>query len=128
MNAVFWINGVALPWPKRGLTIEREQLVDSGRNALGQVVSQKINRRLTKINELEWPYLTADQWHDILVEVEKFTGTVTFYDALAGGKITRKVYWGNCTETPFNVDEDGNILDYINCKCNLIDCGFADGE
>lgn len=118
------INGVQLPNPSYGLTIDGEQLVDSARNALGQVVAQKINRRLVKLNNLKWNYLTADEWQTILTEIEKFQGTLTYYDPLTGSKITREVYWGNSSAQPNTIDASGNITSFINCSCNLIDMGY----
>lgn len=119
-----WINGVQLPAPNQGLKIIRSQLVDSGRNAKGQVVAQKINRRQLKVDGLEWGYLTASQWGKILDEIQKFTGTVKFWDARTSKFISFKVYWGDSSEEPFHVDSTGRILDYKNCKCNVIDMGY----
>lgn len=117
------INGVQLPLPSKGLTEDGEQLVDSARNALGQVVAQKINRRLSKINNLKWAYLTAEEWRAIRTEIEKFEGTLSYYDSLQG-RITRKVYWGNSSAEINTIDEYGNVTSYINCTCNLIDMGY----
>lgn len=123
--AFFSINGVELPPPAYGLKIQRSQLVDSGRNALGQVVAQKINRRQTKFDSLTWPHLTASEWSAILQEIEKFEGTLKFWDALSQNFITRKVYWGDATEEIFKIDPaSGKVLEYINCSCNIVDMGF----
>ena len=119
-----WINGVQLPTPDQGLNITRSQLVDSGRNAKGEVVAQKINRRLLKVDGLKWSYLTASQWSKILNEIQKFTGTVKIWDARTKGFISFKVYWGDSKEEPFHVDSTGKILDYQNCSCNVIDMGY----
>ena len=43
----FAINGKVLPYPKRGLTVARSQLVDNKRTSLGQVVAQKVNQRIS---------------------------------------------------------------------------------
>lgn len=119
-----WINGVQLPAPDKGLKIQRQQLVDSGRNAKGQVVAQKINRRLLKVDSLQWSYLTATQWGAILQQIEKFEGTVKVWDARTGGFLDFKIYWGNAEEEPFEVDDNGTILSYRNCKCNIVDMGY----
>ena len=122
---IFAINGIPLPPPKRGLKVSRSQIVNSGRNALGQIVSEKIGRRQIKLDGLEWPYLSADDWSTILQEVEKFEGELEYWDALEKKIIKRKVYWGDATETPFIVNsETGEVLSYIECRCNLIDCGY----
>ena len=44
--------------PAIGYNELSEQLVKSTRNANGQVVAQKINRRLNKFDGLTWPYLS----------------------------------------------------------------------
>lgn len=119
-----WINNVQLPAPDKGLRIQRQQLVDSGRNAKGQVIAQKINRRLLKVDSLQWSYLTATQWGSILKEIEKFEGTVKIWDARTNGFLTFKIYWGDAEESPFEVDESGRILSYTDCKCNVIDMGY----
>lgn len=119
-----WINGIQLPSPDNDMKILRQQLVDSGRNAKGQVIAQKINRRLLKCDPLQWSYLTAAQWGAILQEIEKFEGTVRFWDARTNGFLSFKIYWGDAEEQPFEVDKTGKILSYRNCKCNVIDMGY----
>lgn len=119
-----WINGKQLPAPDNEARIQRQQLVDSGRNAKGQVVAQKINRRLLKVDSLKWSYLTASQWGSILNEIEKFEGELRIWDARTAKFLTFKVYWGDAEEQPFEVDSSGKILTYRNCKCNVIDMGY----
>ena len=123
---MIWINGIKLPYSDRGLKILRSQLVDSGRNALGQVVAQKIGgRRLLKLDSLQWSYLTASEWSTILTEIEKFEGTVKFWDARTNDWFEEKVYWGDASEEPFEINTTtGEILTYRNCKCNIIDMGY----
>lgn len=119
------INGINLPAPARGLKVIRTQLVDSGRNANGQVISQKVNRRQIKFDNLYWPHLKASQWQTILNEIEKFEGDLTFWNALSGAFETIRVYWGDATEEPFKVNKaTGEVTEYINCQCNIIDCGY----
>lgn len=116
-------NGTQLPNPKYLTKIEREQLVDSARNAKGVVIGSKINRRLVKLN-LTWPHLTASEWSNILKMIEDFTGEVEFYDPLYKKKVKYKMYWGNSSEEIFRVDPDTyEVLEYINCTCNLVDTG-----
>ena len=123
----FKINGNSFPTPQRGLIVQRQQLVNSGRNGLGEVVAQKINRRQIKFDSLVWAWLPADQWSDILQEIEKFEGVLTYWDALKKQIINRKVYWGDVSEEPFKINEStGEVLEYINCKCNLVDMGYED--
>lgn len=124
-NGFIRINGITLPYPARGLKMQRQQFVDSARNANGQVVAQKINRRIVKFEPLEWKHLDADTWRTILTEIEKFEGTVEYWDNLSGTFINRKFYWGDAEEEVFKIDPDtGEVLEYINCKCNLVDMGY----
>lgn len=119
------VNGNTLPYPSFGLTVQRQQFVDSARNALGQVVAQKINRRIIKFDNLKWNHLTADQWRSILQEIEKFEGTLEFWDNLTGSFITRRIYWGDSSEEVYKINPDtGQVLEYINCSCNIIDMGY----
>lgn len=123
--AFFSINGVELPYPAVGLIFERQQLVDSKRNALGQVVAQKINRRQMKFSSLEWKHLTAAEWRRIQHEIDKFEGTLRYWDNPSGGFINRKVYWGDESAEVWKINPTtGEILEFANCKCNLVDMGY----
>lgn len=123
---IFKINGYTLPTPARGMTVQRQQLVDSARNAKGEVVASKVNRRLLKFDGITFPHLTSKEWGRVLQEIEKFKGTVTFYDPLIQGFATMAVYWGDASEEPFKINpKTGEVLEYINCKCNIIDMGTS---
>lgn len=125
MSAFLEINGIELPYPSYGLTVKRSQFVDSARNANGEVVAQKINRRILKFDSLEWKHLTASEWRTILVEIEKFEGTLRYFDNLTGTFLTRRVYWGDASEEIFKIDVGtGEVTEYINCSANLIDMGY----
>lgn len=124
-NGFIKINDKVLPYPAVGLKMERQQLVDSGRNANGEIIAQRINRRLWKFSGLEWKHLTASQWREILIEIEKFEGTLTFWNNLTGTFETKKVYWGDTSEEIWKINKaTGEVLEYINCKCNIIDMGY----
>ena len=124
MITYFSINGVALPSPDRGLQIKRTQQLDQGTNALGQIVAQKINRRLTNIDTITWSYLTADQWTTILNEINKSEGILTFYDALTNTMVSRQVLWGDTSEEPLFLDAQGNVTVFTNCTAALKDIGL----
>lgn len=124
-NGFIKINGVILPYPAYGINVKRQQFVDSSRNALGQVVAQKINRRILKFESLQWKHLTASEWRAILIEIEKFEGTLEYWENLTGTFVTRKVYWGDAEEEIHKINpKTGEVLEYINCKCNIIDMGY----
>ena len=125
MNAFIRINGNSYPQPRRGLNLIGSTIVDSARNTNGVVVGQKVGRDQQKINDLEWAYLTAEQWSAILKEFDKgFYATVTYPDMVNNRWTTRKMYPGDRTATPFHIDENTGLpLDYLNCKVNIIDVG-----
>jgi len=66
------INGYELPPPKRGVHPIVTTVVDAGRNANGSVVGQRVGRDQYKIDGLEWPWLTAEQWGQILKLSQQF--------------------------------------------------------
>lgn len=117
------INGHPLPPPKRGVASVVTTLVDSGRNASGVVVGQKIGRDQYKIDTLEWPWLTAAQWSDILTWLSPFFVMLTFTDPVTNTLRTIPVYCGDRRAEPYRVTENGEPTHYYNCKVNLIDTG-----
>jgi hypothetical protein len=117
------INGYDLPPCKRGVKVTVTTVVNSGRDANGAVVGQRVGRDQYKIDALEWPYLTAEQWQTILTIISNFFFYVTFNDPVTNERKTVKMYCGDRTAEPYWVDENGTPTHYINCKVNLIDCG-----
>lgn len=117
------INGYDLPPCKRGVKVTVTTVVNSGRDANGAVVGQRIGRDQYKIDALEWSYLTAEQWQTILSLISGFFFYVTFNDPVANERKTVKMYCGDRTAEPYWVDGNGTPTHYINCKVNLIDCG-----
>lgn len=124
MASFIKINGKPYPCPRRGLNMMTATIVDSGRNTNAVVVGQVVGRQQQKLSNLEWAYLTAEQWSAILKEFENFYVTVTYPDMVNNTWTTRKMYPGDRTAEPFHLDPVTQLpLDYINCKVNLIDCG-----
>ena len=117
------INGYKLPPCKRGVSIIVTTLVDAGRNANGVVVGQKIGRDQYKIDGLEWAWLTAAQWSNILKAMSGFYFNVTFTDPVTNRLRTVKMYCGDRSAEPYWVDTNGRPTHYRNCKVNLIDTG-----
>lgn len=117
------INGVDLPYPKRGVHPIVTTIVNAGRNANGVVVGQRIGRDQYKLDGLEWPWLSAAEWETILRLISGFYFNVTFPDPVTGNPITLKMYCGDRTAEPYWVDSNGNPTYYRNCKVNLIDTG-----
>ena len=117
------INGYELPPPKRGVKPTVTTVVDAGRNANGTVIGQRIGRDQYKIDALEWPWLSAEQWSNILKAMQDFFFDVTFYDPVANAVRTLRMYCGDRTAEPYWVDKNGKPTFYRNCKVNLIDTG-----
>lgn len=121
--AFLTVNGVAFPPPKRGVKPTVATLVDSGRNANGTVVAQRLGRDQYKIDTLEWPWLPAETWSMILSVLSNFFVMVTFTDPVSNTRRTVKMYCGDRSAEPYWVDDNGSPTFYQNCKVNLIDCG-----
>lgn len=117
------INGYELPPPVRGVHPIVTTVVDAGRNANGAVVGQRVGRDLYKIDGLEWAWLTAEQWGNILTALSEFFVYVTFHDPVTNNLKTLKMYPGDRTAEPYWVDDNGQPTHYRNCKVNLIDVG-----
>ena len=151
---LFYINGQAFRWqdpkgrywesdkpgynsvnnPARDYTEKTEQLVRSTRNANGQVISHKINRRLEKFDNLRWPYLSAESVKWLRQQIAKFDCNLSYWDDELGRVITRQFYWGDFEATPceweiIEVPKGSGIYYkkptwYKDIKCNLIDKGY----
>ena len=117
------INGVSIPYPKRGVKVTVTTVVDAGRNANGEVVGQRIGRDQYKIDTCEWAYLSAAEWQQILQLISGFYFNLTFYDPVSNGLKTIRAYCGDRSAEPYWVDSNGKPTHYINCKCNFIDTG-----
>lgn len=120
--AVITFNGTSIACPSVQ-DYEGQQLVDSARNALGEVVAQKINRRQVKLN-LEWKVIYPDELRTILNLIEEFSGTARYYDPKTGGFISREMYWGDYSVSTYWVSEDGKPKMFTALKASLIDMGL----
>lgn len=116
------INGVQMPIPAPGMTIDSAIGVNAGRNADNQVVGQVVGRRQWKINNLAWHGLTEEQINMIMAALEPFYVPVTFRD-VTGTVRTITMYPGDTSGKPlaltnlrYNLMEDFHL--------NLIDCGW----
>lgn len=117
------INGYELPPPKRGVQPVVTTVVDAARDANGTVVGQRVGRDLYKIDNLEWPWLTAEEWSRILGILSNFFVYVTFPDPVTNRMTTIKMYCGDRKAKPYYVDDSGMPTHYQNCSVNLIDVG-----
>ena len=130
--------------PAIGYSEKSEQLVKSTRNAKHQVVSQVVNRRLNKLDNLYWPYMSRVNLTELKKEIAKFECRLSYYDTEVDKWITRRYYWGDFEATPCEwelvrldrtpgVPERDHLgkpiyikrpLWYKDVKCNLIDMGY----
>lgn len=118
------VNGKPFPYMSRDLVLQTATMVDSARNANGVLVGQKVGEDVPKLDNLVWPHLTAEQWSDILQEMEDFTVTVEYPDMVHNRWATKKFYCGDRTAKVWKIDwETGLPSEYIECKCNLIGTG-----
>lgn len=121
---VITFNGTSIVCPSVQ-DYEGQQLVDSARNALGEVVAQKINRRQVKLS-LEWKVIYPDELKKILSMVEEFSGKVGYYDPKEGKFISRQMYWGDYSVSTYWVNEEGKPKMFTSLKTSLIDMGLKD--
>lgn len=124
MQAFIKINGNAYPQPSRGLEMGVATITNTGRNANGAIVGQKIGRTQYAISSLEWANLSAETWKEINAEFEKnLFATVEFPDMVNGGRITLRMYAGERNAVPLRFDEDGLPTVYQLCRVNITDVG-----
>lgn len=86
------INGYELPPCKRGVSVVVTTVVDSGRDANGAVVGQRVGRDQYKIDGLEWAWLTAAQWERILSILSNFFVYVEFNDPVTNKRKTVRMW------------------------------------
>ncbi len=124
--AVITINGREFPSPDIGGNLVVATNVSDGKNAKGEFVGQKIGRDQYKFENLQWKFLDAKTWSDILKEFDKFVVTAKIPDMVHNGFMTIRMYPGNRTATPIKFDAHGLPTMYQDCKVNIIDCGVVE--
>lgn len=123
--ATIVINGTSFPTPIRGLTEIVSTNVNTGRNALGEMVGERVGRDIYKLDNVEWRWLTKAQWQTMLQAVSDFKFHMTFPDAVNGGYCTHLCYVGDRHCEPYYINSDGDFTFYRTCKMNFIDCGIV---
>ena len=137
MAGFITINGKLFPAPDQGLNFVVSTAVSGGKNSMGTMVGQKVGRDQYKIDSLQWKFLDAATWSSILKEFQNFFVTVRFPDMVNNDWITLKMYPGDRTATPkevepeYNADGSANPRAwlpkvYADCKVNIIDCGVSE--
>lgn len=120
------VNGVRFPCPAPGMKITHSQTVDAGRNANSSVVGQLVGRKLWKISDLQWNALDAETWEEMKAAIAPFYVPVTFTGD-DNKRHTVTMYPSDTTSEPLFLN---GVLykNYVNCKFNLIDCGWEEDD
>lgn len=124
--AVLTINGREFPPPDIGGNLVVATNVSDGKNAHGEFIGQRVGRDQYKFENLQWKFLDAKTWSEILQEFDKFVVTARIPDMVHNKFITIRMYPGNRTATPVEFNSDGLPTRYKNCKVNIIDCGVIE--
>lgn len=117
-----------LPIPKKdGCKFEINTIVDSGRDANGNLIGNVVGQDKIKIN-IEYPPLTDEELHSVLKIFDReqsgsFTIYVKFYDPRKRRKVIKQMYVGNRTFSPFLVGNPqvGIPMRWTGVVCNLIE-------
>lgn len=123
-HAFMAINGREFPAPKKGLKIKIMTTVSDGRSEQNIFIGQRIGRDLQKIENIEWPYLSAELWNTVLQCLSSFVFNVTYCDPVTNEWVTRKMYISDRECEPFRVDPvTGKTILYKSCKCSMVETG-----
>ena len=121
------VNGVELPCPSVGLEIILSDAVNSGRNANAEVIAEKVGKTNLKYNNLQWTWLTPDEWHLICDLFSNFFVTAKVWSPLANDFVILKMYPGDRSAQVYWLDEDHTKpMNFKDCKVNIIDCGLIE--
>lgn len=124
--AVITINEKEFPAPDIGMNLIIATNVSDGKNADGEFVGQKVGRDQYKADNLQWKFLDAQTWADMLQEFSSFIVIAKIPDMANNRFITIRMYPGNRTATPIEFNEAGLPTRYRDCKVNLVDCGVIE--
>ena len=125
INDLVTVAGVALPEPST-YTGNTSTLVDSARNVDGVMIGSVIRDDVAKV-ELQWRYLTVQQWAMINKLFKQsaggaFINSVRFFDQSAGTYITRQMYVGDRSAGMWRRDpKTGAVMGWTDCKLSLIE-------
>lgn len=115
------INGMAIPAPDEGYTIDEITFVNSARNSNAVLVGQVIGDNQYKISNLQWSRLSPDEWKALKLALKPFYVPVTFTDDY-NERRTLIMYPGDRHSMPYHV-ENLSYKTFRECKFNLIDTG-----
>ena len=121
MAALVTIAGYELPEPS-AYSANTATLVDSARNVNGYVIGSVIRSDVAKV-ELQWRYLTAEQWAGILSLFNRsFYNNVRFYNQSSASYVTRQMYVGDRSAGMWRRHPStGEIMGWTDCKLSLVE-------
>lgn len=121
MEALVSIGGYSLPEPSSYSAVT-STIVDSARNVSGYVVGAVIRSDVAKI-ELNWKYLTAQQWADILsLFTSSFYNDVRFLNQATNTYDVRQMYVSDRNASMWRRNPStGEIMGYTNCSLSLVE-------
>jgi len=122
-TALVTVGTTALPQPS-SYNASTATIVDGGRNVEGVQVGSVVRDDIYKI-ELEWKFLTDEQWAEILqlfriASGGAFINSVTFYAQDLGGWVTKDMYVNDRTAGMRWIESD-DTTGWLGCKLNLIE-------
>lgn len=119
---------VAVPFPSEGkAAFETSRMIDSARNANGEIVGRQIGRSIDKQN-MAWDVLPREKWWEMnrWFEQGHFTFYCHYFNHNLGCWQTKLFYLGDVKTSPFLVDpESGEPAFYRDAGFNVIDCGVV---
>lgn len=119
-----YINGHKYPNYDVGPGLLIATNVSDARNAYGEFVGRRVGRDQDKIDGLQWSFLDAETWSNILKEFDSFVAVVKFPDMKNNCWKTERMYPGDRSAEIAQEDPDTGLpVQYRNCKVNIIDCG-----
>lgn len=121
MAALVTVAGYELPEPS-AYSANTATLVDSARNVQGVVIGSVIRNDVAKV-ELEWRYLTVEQWARILSLFNRsFYNSVRFMNQSTGQYETRQMYVGDRSSSMWRRHPvTGEVMGWTECKLSLIE-------
>ena len=127
MAAFLEVNGIQLPCPSVGLEIILSDAVNSGRNANAEVIAEKVGKTNIKYNNLQWMWLTKDEWHLICSVFSEFFVVAKVWNPMDNDFVNIKMYPGDRSAQVYWLEEDGvTPKNFTQCKVNIIDCGLVE--
>lgn len=115
---------LAVPFPSAA-PFETARIVDSARNANGEVVGQMVGRSVDK-QSMTFNILPCEKWWEMnrWIEQQGMFFWCHYFSHNFGEWKDRRFYCGDFACEPFKIDADTGIpAFYRNCKINVIDMG-----